>query len=529
MKSVKSSEIRSEKLPVTFDDVAMKFSLFGRYHAGFMVLIVLIYINDNITCGSYVFTAEKVNYRCADPRFGNNSCASLSNSTETCTEWIYDDPRSFVAEFNLACQEWKRTLVGTAQGFGYGVGLLFIGPLSDRWGRKKLIVITAVTSMITGVAKSFSDNYWIFVIFEFLGSAIGDAYSPAYILMIEMVAYEKRVLAKVICATASSIGYFIIPFIAWLFPYWRHMLLVFFGPAVFFLSYIFLLDESPRWLLSKGNKDKAIVILEKTARISKVEIDRDDLDNLVYVDDDVKLMKALKDTFTSKVLMKRFFLCLVWWIAVVFVSYGIRVQSVTLPGNKYINYALLGVATIPARLLVYVLLKNLTRKASLVITFLACAVVCVAQPFPPKSLQWLSTLLFMSGKLLVTTLFAVTYIFTSELFPTNTRNSIHALCSSLGRIGAILAPQTPLLTVYWEGLPSLTFGLVSLLAGVVTLLAPGTSDEVLPDTVQQAEAFGRPAEKEGVDNIAFENFEMKDVKKRESFIFTIPPKRSLVY
>ncbi|KAJ2950799.1 hypothetical protein O0L34_g9065 [Tuta absoluta] len=526
MKSIKTSENQSENPKVSFDDVAMKFSLSGRYHVGFMVLIVLIYINDSITCGSYVFIAEKVNYWCKDSRFGNNSCSALSNSSEVCTEWIYDNPRTFVAEFDLACQEWKRTLVGTAQGFGYGVGLLFIGPLSDRWGRKKVIVTTAVTSMLTGVAKSFSDKYWVFVIFEFLGSAIGSAYSPAYILMIEMVAYEKRVLAKVICSTASSLSFFIIPLIAWLFPYWRNMLLVFYAPAIIFLSYIFLLDESPRWLLSKGRKDKAVAIMEKTARMNKVEIDKNDLDNLMYVDDDVKLINALKDTFTSKVLIKRFFLCLVWWIVAVFVNYGIRIQSVSLPGNKYINYGLLGVACLPARLLVYCMLKKFTRKASLVITFLLNAVVCLAQPFPPKSLQWLSTLLFMSGKLLVTTLFGVTYIFTSELFPTKTRNSIHALCSSLGRIGAILAPQTPLLMVYWEGLPSLTFGLVSLLAGVVTLLAPGTSDEVLPDTVQQAEVFGRTVEEKGVDNNAFE---MNHVKKRGSYTFTIPPKSSLTY
>lgn len=41
--------------------------------------------------------------------------------------------------------------------------------------------------------------------------------------------------------------------------------------------------------------------------------------------------------------------------------------------------------------------------------------------------------------------FSITYIFTSELFPTYTRNSMQALCSSLGRIGNVIAAQMPLL------------------------------------------------------------------------------------
>lgn len=62
-----------------------------------------------------------------------------------------------------------------------------------------------------------------------------------------------------------------------------------------------------------------------------------------------------------------------------------------------------------------------------------------------SDLTWLSITMFMAGKLMASLYFTITYIYTSELFPTYTRNSMHALCSSLGRIGSIVAPQAPLL------------------------------------------------------------------------------------
>lgn len=43
----------------------------------------------------------------------------------------------------------------------------------------------------------------------------------------------------------------------------------------------------------------------------------------------------------------------------------------------------------------------------------------------------------------------------------------------------------------WSGLPSLVFGVTSLLAGSLTLLMPETARCELPDTVAEAERIGR--------------------------------------
>ncbi|CAH2063841.1 unnamed protein product, partial [Iphiclides podalirius] len=118
----------------------------------------------------------------------------------------------------------------------------------------------------------------------------------------------------------------------------------------------------------------------------------------------------------------------------------------------------------------------------------------MSQPFVPIDLHWLSVSLYMTGKLLSSFYFSITYLYTSELFPTYTRNSMHALCSSLGRIGSITAPQTPLLMSYWSGIPPLLCGALSIVAGLLTLLVPDISNDALPDTVKQAEQLGQMPE-----------------------------------
>ncbi|KAJ2950800.1 hypothetical protein O0L34_g9066 [Tuta absoluta] len=489
-----------EKKTADLDDILINFKLFGRYYVQNLLLIFLAYMSNSMYCSNFVFVAEEVRYRCVDARFGNDSCASLGNSTDACADWVYDNPHSFVAEFQLACHEWKRTLVGTVHSFGYMVGLLVVGPLSDRLGRKKVIAITGMLGGVLGVARSFTWSYLVYIVLEFLEAAVGDCCSPVFMLTIEMVANEKRLIFQMLCSFGFTLGSMSLPLWAWLFPYWRNLLRVIYTPAIFFFLYIFLLDESPRWLLTKGRKDEAVAIIEKAAKTNNVKVDKNMLDNLSCEETkNVNLIYLLKDTFSSGALLKRFFICLVWWTTSTFVNYGMTINSVTLQGNKYVNFALLAVVDIPGQLIITYLLIRFKRKIPLLFSFVFAAILCLCQPFIPTNLPWLSVLFFMIGKLMSSAYFGITYMFTSEIFPTYTRNSMHALCSSLGRVGSIIAPQTPLLMMYWKGLPSVVFGAASLFAGLVTLFAPDTADDSLPDTVKQAEELGKRPQNKSED------------------------------
>ncbi|XP_049865298.1 organic cation transporter protein-like [Pectinophora gossypiella] len=488
--------MNSQKM-TNLDDVLVKFKLSGRYYIQCLTLMSVAFMSNCINCQNYVFVAEKVSYRCKDADYRSESCTNINNGSEVCNEWVYDNPYSFMSEFQLACHEWKRTLVGTVHSCGYMIGLLIVGPLSDRWGRKLTVAVTGTIGGILGISKSFATSYWIYVTLEFMEAAIGNTGSPIFMLSIEIAAVEKRLMVVLITSMGYASGFIAFPLAAWLVPYWRNLLRVLYGPPLLFIFYIFLLDESPRWLLSRGNKDGAVAILEKMAKYDKITIDKDVLENLTYEkNEDITLVQLLKQTITSRTLLKRLLICVVWWIASTFVNYGMQIHSVSLKGNKYINFSFLSIVEVISTIITIYTLSRFRRKKSLILNFLLAGLFCFIQPFIPSNINWLSIIVYMAGKLMSATYFNITYVYTSELFPTYTRNSMHALCSSLGRIGSIIAPQTPLLTVYWHGLPSLVFGLASLLAGMATLFAPDTADDALPDNVTQAEALGKKQKKD---------------------------------
>ncbi|KAL4711636.1 hypothetical protein ACJJTC_011344 [Scirpophaga incertulas] len=439
-----------------FDDVLKGFNVFGRYHSVVLLFAFLAFAANSVFCNNYVFAAEEVGYRCMDETFNNNQCFKKNgdNVTVKCKEWFYDDSTSFVAEFDLACQDWKRTLVGTVHSFGYMVGLLIVGPLSDRLGRKLTLVITGMLGGAIGVAKSFAVWYWLYIVLEFLEAALGDNCSPMFILTIEVVSTKKRTLFYILCSFGYIFGAVMLPTAAWLFPYWRTFLRVIYTPALFFFFYLYTIDESPRWLLTKGKKDKAIAIIEKAAATNKIQIDKNVLEKLEYVEEKkLGFFELLKITFSSRTLAKRCLICIVWWTTSTFVNFGMTINSVSLQGNKYVNYILTALVDIPAHVVIIYILNHFKRKIPLISSFIVGAILCLTQPFVPTYLPWLSIMFYMAAKLMSSFYFSITYMFTSELFPTYTRNSMHALCSSLGRIGAIVAPQTPLLMHYWSGLP----------------------------------------------------------------------------
>lgn len=97
-----------------------------------------------------------------------------------------------------------------------------------------------------------------------------------------------------------------LPTAAWLVPYWRTFLQAIYSPALFYFLYLFFIDESPRWLLTKGKKDKAVAVLQKAADMNKINIDKTVLEKLTCEEEkDISFFNLLKTTFSSKTLTKR--------------------------------------------------------------------------------------------------------------------------------------------------------------------------------------------------------------------------------
>ncbi|KAF9412337.1 hypothetical protein HW555_009126 [Spodoptera exigua] len=465
------------KIVMDLETVLRELKIFGRYHLKLIFLLGMLAFGSMWHSTNYIFAVENYGYRCKHPNCGytdlvnlelnssfdfkchkykvyddNGACVADNFNPQNpveCSEWVYERPDSFVAEFNLGCESWKRTLVGTMHSVGYMIGLFLVGPLSDKYGRKIVVIFTAVACAAIGLAKSVVYSYWLYVSLELMEPLLGDCYSATFTLAIESVTKEHR-------------------------------------PIIIFLLSLFTTCGAAR-------RKKRTNLIRKAAKMNNIVIDETKLSNLKCEENsaNVSLTTLVKITVSSKNLLLRLICCICMWFTALFNAYSLLINSVSLEGNKYLNFELVALTGFPASVIILFLLMKCTRKRPLIFSFLLTGTFCTAHSILPKGYGWLSILLYVSGKLCSSVSIRIVYIYTSELFPTYTRNTMHALCSALGRIAAIVAPQTPLLLDYWEGLPSLIIGVLSVLTACLITLLPDTSDDVLPDNVCQAEAVGK--------------------------------------
>ncbi|XP_046742427.1 uncharacterized protein LOC124409078 [Diprion similis] len=491
---------------------------------------------------SYVFTAGTVSYRCLlteceDPinttlyptwlttavpytdgvpttctRYTvqnvTDSCSTtvFTTETESCDAWIYEtDKLTILNEWDLTCDGnlWKLSLPGTINNVGQFSGLIYSGYVSDRYGRRNLLVLSTTMATVLGLIRSFSVNYEMFVIFEFLDAMAGAGlYSAAFVLGMEFVGPKKRVFISIVMCCMYSVGEAVMALCAMWIRSWRHLILALYVPGLIAVFIPFLVPESVRWLLSKGRGDEAESVLRKIAVKNGVEVTQESIDFIKSTAKKHKIKKkgagskpsgisALRQVLRERVLMFRLMACTFCWITNTLVYYGLSLQSVTVGGDQYVNFILVALVEIPANFACWVLVDYMGRKPILSGSFFLSGVFCILTIFIPEDWRYLTLIVFLGGKCSITIAFSTIYVYTTEMFPTPLRHSLLGFCSMIARIGSMIAPQMPLLATYMASLPMLVLGAVALVASILSLIFPETTGHKLPDTIQEAVAIGQ--------------------------------------
>ncbi len=148
-------------------------------------------------------------------------------------------------------------------------GVVVSGRPADTLGRRGTLLIAAFLFVISAVGSALSKQLGVFVVFRFVGGvAVGTAsmLSPMYIA--EISPAKKRgslvSLNQLAIVIGILVAFFSNYFLASLgSESWRWMLAVMGVPALLFFALLFLIPESPRWLVQKERSDEAYKILER--------------------------------------------------------------------------------------------------------------------------------------------------------------------------------------------------------------------------------------------------------------------------
>lgn len=213
----------------------------------------------------------------------------------------------------------------------------------------------------------------------------------------EYVGPKYRVLASSLISYSYAIGEMLLGLAAWLFPYWRTLLRVTYIPSIFLISYLWILPESVRWLLSKGDYKAAEKALKKAAKFNGIVLSDKSLKTLYHsveynhinVNEDTENEKSGKNKsvfhqmIRSKILMVRMICCSMWWITCTFVYYGLSLSAVSIAGDMYVNFVLVSLIEIPGYAVYYVVVDRYGRRKSLCVSLLASGVSCFVYIFVP--------------------------------------------------------------------------------------------------------------------------------------------------
>lgn len=269
---------------------------------------------------------------------------------------------------------------------------------------------------------------------EFITSMCSaNIYMVVFILGMELVGVNKRVLGGAIIPLIFAIGQVMLGFIAMHIINYRRLLQVIYLPTIAVLTYIWLIPESVRWLMSKGQNKKALKIIHKAAKTNQVVLSHSTLESLYEVSyssvmNDRKNTDSYVQAFRSKILIIRFLSCCFCWLANGFVFFGISIHAVSLAGNKYVNFMLISLAEVPAIIITYFSMQNCGRKWSLALAMFVSAIVCIAAEFVYDYSPVWRLILFGIGKCSSTIAITVLFVYTTEIFPTNYRQSFMSIC-----------------------------------------------------------------------------------------------------
>lgn len=162
-------------------------------------------------------------------------------------------------------------LVVAAASLGCIPGAFFAGRFADHYGRKKMMLTTAVLYIVAALGSGLAGSYAQLVAFRFIGGlAIGMAstLAPIYISEVAPASYRGRLgmsqqLAIVIGILIAFVSNYFIANMITGHEQWRYMLGAALIPSLIFFILLLLVPESPRWLVIKGKAGQAGNIFRK--------------------------------------------------------------------------------------------------------------------------------------------------------------------------------------------------------------------------------------------------------------------------
>ncbi|KAJ8759598.1 hypothetical protein K2173_008778 [Erythroxylum novogranatense] len=442
----------------------------------------------------------------------------------------------------------QESLISSVVFAGMLVGAYSWGVVSDRFGRRRGFLVTAIVTSGAGVLSALAPNYVALLICRCLvGVGVGGG-PVLFSWFLEFVPAPRRGTWMVIFSAFWTLGAIVEAGLAWIIMprlVWRWLLGLSALPSFFLLAFYIFTPESPRYLCLKGRKTEAVQILEKLAKLNGKQLPPGTLVSDSELKTTVPLVSTAK-TETNNVppptpptapsptkpedvnagifrsmlvllspkLRRSTLLLWVVFFGNAYSYYGIVLLTTQLNSkdNKCssssssstnrkastsstdINYKDVFITTfaeLPGYVLSVITVDRFGRKISMSSMLFACTIFLL--PLAVHQTRRVTTVLLFGARAFISSSFTTVYIYAPEIYPTSLRTTGMGVASSVARIGGMLCPVVAVSLV--QGCKQAAaiglFAGVVLVAGVAVSFFPlETKGRHLSDTVSSTKIQG---------------------------------------
>ncbi|KAL3188574.1 hypothetical protein MRX96_022580 [Rhipicephalus microplus] len=373
----------------------------------------------------------------------------------------FKHPHSIVVEWNLVCgRKWIVSTLRAAYTAGGFAGAPVAGIAADRIGRRPVLCLWLVLLFFAGTMLVFALTVPVFAALRFLLSAgAAGVVVASHVLLFEVTGARYRASY---CAVAIASGILAADVYSELIyvciPNWHLAQVAFMIPSCGMIVAVYLMEESPCWLVAVSEMRYAESVLAWAAgvnniepsmfrrRLSRLRIElnqqneqlamQQEPEGAIVSEHEVRVWDLLAK-HTLRLRSAVIFGC--WFL--VFGAFAHFTTTDVLRNSERARIALV-LLRLPCVVADVYAITRAGRRLSLGFSMLALSVVAtalsVAELFGASA--QLSAVLVISG-LLAFDLSAVTlFAFSAELYPTVLRGTALGCCYMSGRLGAFVAP-----------------------------------------------------------------------------------------
>lgn len=158
---------------------------------------------------------------------------------------------------------------------GAAVGAALGGALTNRFGRRKLIILAGIIFTLSAIGTALAPTVSLLIVGRIvsgLGIGVASFISPMYIA--EVVPAKVRgalVAVNMLAITTGIVAAYLVDYALSGIEGWRYMFGLGAIPAVILIIAMWKLPDSPRWLISTSRVKQAKVVLKSLRTVSDID------------------------------------------------------------------------------------------------------------------------------------------------------------------------------------------------------------------------------------------------------------------